>query len=122
MSNAAELEAYMDKMEDRYFALHPDPVSGHRRNWDGYRRYIARVKEGLVPDVTPETATREAADHLLGLRRVFGEEIHPRHAIRKRQVMALAALANPSHAEPPGHPARSSIEDRVEPCGSTPPP
>jgi hypothetical protein len=100
MSNAAELEAYMDKMEERYFALHPDPESGQRQNWARFRRYIARVKEGLVPDVTPETATREAADHLLGLRRVFGEEIHPRKSIRKRQIMALAALNN--HPAEPG--------------------
>ena len=123
MSNVAELETYMDKMEERYFAMHPDPKSGQRQNWTSFRKYNALVKEGLVPDVTPETNTRQLADRLLGLRRVFGEEIHPRRRIRKRQVMALAALDNPSHAEPPGHPARSSIgDDGVEPCGSTPPP
>jgi hypothetical protein len=38
---------------------------------------IYRAREGLVPDITPETATRQLADHLLGLRRVFGEEIIP---------------------------------------------
>ena len=93
MSNAAELESYMDKMEERYFGMYPDPKCGHRCNWDGYRKYIALVKAGLVPDTTPETDTRQAADHLLGLRRVFGEEIHPRKAIRKRQAMALEAYA-----------------------------
>jgi hypothetical protein len=94
----------MDKVEERYFALHPDPASGPRRNWSGYRKYIARVKEGLVPDTTPETGTRQAADHLLGLRRLFGEEIHPRKAIRKRQAMTLATLGSTA----PDHPSSAS--------------
>jgi hypothetical protein len=82
------------------------------------------VKEGLAPDVMPETSARQLADRLLGLRREFGEEIHPRRRIRKRQMATLAALNNSSHAEPPEHPARSSSigDDRVDPCGSTPPP
>jgi hypothetical protein len=105
MSNVVELEAYMDKMEERYFAMHPDPKSGQRQNWASFRRYIARVKEGLVPDVTPETSTRQSADHLLGLRRVFGEEIHPRKAIRKRQSLALAALGVSPAASDPQQPS-----------------
>jgi hypothetical protein len=96
MSNVAELEAYMNEVEARYFALYPEPKSGPRLNWTGYRNYIARVKDGLVPDTTPETSTRQAADHLLGLRRLFGGEIHPRKTIRKRQDAALAALAGSS--------------------------
>jgi hypothetical protein len=81
-------------MEERYFALYPDAASGPRRNWFGYRKYIARVRERLVPDTTADTDTRQATDHLLGLRRLFGEEIHPRKTIRKRQAETLAALGS----------------------------
>lgn len=89
----SELETYMDRREELYFALYPEPKSGPRLNWSGYRKYIAQVRDGSVPDTTLETSTQRAADHLLGLRRLFGEEIHPRKTIRKRQAATLAAFA-----------------------------
>jgi hypothetical protein len=101
MSSATELESYMDKMEERYFAMHPDPKSGHRRNWAGCRKYIVLVKKGRFPGITPETSMPQLAVRLLGLRRAFGEEIHPRRRIRKRQMAALVALNN-QPADTPG--------------------
>ena len=103
MTNVLELEAYMDRMEECYFTLYPEPKSGPRLNWTGYRRYIARVKEGQVPDTTPETTTRQATDHLLGLRRLFGEEVHPRKRVRKRQLAELAALGVSAAENPTPH-------------------
>ena len=94
MPSVADLEAYMDVMQERYFAMHPDEKCGERLNWGGYRKYIARVKEGLVPGTTPETDTPRAAEHLLGLRRVFGATLHPRRLTRKRQLMALSSAGH----------------------------
>jgi hypothetical protein len=94
MPSAADLEAYMDEMEKRYFAMHPDEKCGARRNWSGYRKYLARVREGLVPGTTLETDTPRAAEHLLGLQRALGEALHPRRSIRKRQLQTLVSAGH----------------------------
>jgi predicted transcriptional regulator len=99
-----ELESYMDMREELYFTLYPEPKSGPRLNWSGYRNYIARVRNGLVVNTTLETSTQRASDHLLGLRRLFGEEIHPRKRIHKRQAATLAAFTAML-------PAESSVEE-----------
>jgi hypothetical protein len=48
MATIAELEAYMDKIEERYFALYPNPQEGQRGNWESIRGYIRRVKNGDI--------------------------------------------------------------------------
>jgi len=103
MASIAELEAYMDKIEARYFALHPDPDIGQRHNWKSIRSYIRSVKDGEIPDTTMETETRRGTDSLLGLRRMMGEEPHPRKAIHKRQelIRAAASVSSPAGAAPP---------------------
>ena len=69
MATIAELEAYMDKIEERYFALYPNPQEGQRGNWESIRGYIGRVKNGDIPGTTPETETPRATEALIGFRR-----------------------------------------------------
>jgi len=90
MPSPAALEAYMDENQERYFAMFSDEKCGARGNWADHRAYISQVKNGLVSATTMETETPRASEYLIGLRRVFGEELHPRTAIRIRQLMALA--------------------------------
>jgi hypothetical protein len=92
MTTYAEFENYMDKIEERYFTLHSDPISGPRQNWLAARNRIARVKEGEVSGVTMETDLPPlTSDYWRGLRRELGEELHPRKKIRTRQLMNLSA-------------------------------
>ena len=99
MATIAELEAYMDKIEERYFALYPNPQEGQRGNWESLRSYIGRVKNGDIPGTTPETETPRATEALIGFRRMIGEELHPRKAILKRQQLTRAAVAERDAAQ-----------------------
>jgi len=73
MPSATDLEAYMDRNEERYFALFRDPLGVRRENWLVVRNYIDRVKQaeaglaaaaargrqgGCKPVVTPDKLTR----------------------------------------------------------------
>jgi hypothetical protein len=120
MTTVAELEAYMDKIEERYSALYPNPKEGQRDHWQKSRSYIRRVKDGEVPGITLETDTPRATEALVGYRRVMGEELHPRRAILKRQQLARAAAAEReaaalpagSQSIQPGHaPASAAATD-----------
>jgi hypothetical protein len=71
MATIAELEAYMDKIEERYFALYPNPQEGQRGNWESIRGYIRRVKNGDIPGTTPETETPRATEAFVGFRRIM---------------------------------------------------
>jgi hypothetical protein len=94
MATIAELEAYMDKIEERYFALFPvDSPIGERGQWAGARRYICRVKAREIRGVKPDTETAHATEAFVGFRRIMGEEPHPRSAIHKRQQLTRAAAA-----------------------------
>jgi hypothetical protein len=42
-----------------------------------------------------DTATPKAAEYLRGIRRLLGEELHPRSKIRRRQLGVLAAAGQP---------------------------
>lgn len=103
MATIAELEAYMDKIEERYFALYPEksPI-GQRGQWSGVRRYICRVKNGEIPGITPEMETPHATKSFVGFRRIMGEEPHPRRAIHKRQQLTRAAAAAREAAQAAG--------------------
>jgi hypothetical protein len=94
MATIAELEAYMDKIEERYFALFPvNSPTGERGQWVGIRSYIRRVKDGEISGTTPEVETARATEVFVGFRRIMGEEPHPRSAIHKRQQLTRAAAA-----------------------------
>jgi hypothetical protein len=93
MTTVAELEAYMDKTEERYFVLYPNPEGGPRRQWAENRAYIRRVKSGEIAGVTFDMQTPRAIQSLVGYRRIMGEELHPRKAILRRQEMTRAAAA-----------------------------
>ena len=73
MATIAELEAYMDKIEERYFALYPNTQEGQRVNWEGLRGYVRRVKNGDIPGTTSEMETPRATEALIGFRRMIGE-------------------------------------------------
>ena len=92
MPSAADLEAYMNEMQERYFSMYPDKDCGERHNWSGQRQYIAQMRDGLVPGTTMETDAPRATEHLIGLRRQLGEELHPRSSIRKLQLTRLASV------------------------------
>jgi hypothetical protein len=66
MTTIAELETYMDKIEERYFALYPNPQEGQRTHWTDTRSYIHRVKSGDVAGVTPDVETPRAIQSLVG--------------------------------------------------------
>jgi len=93
MTTIAELEAYMDSIEERYFALYPNPSDGERINWGSTRDYIRRVKDGAIPGLTLEAETARATQTLVGFRRMMGEELHPRKTILKRQQLTRTAAA-----------------------------
>jgi hypothetical protein len=103
MATIAELEAYMDKIEERYFALYPEesPI-GQRAQWSGVRNYIRRVKSGEIPGITLEMETPHATQAFVGFRRIMGEEPHPRRAIHKRQQKTRAAVAEREAAQAVG--------------------
>jgi hypothetical protein len=93
MATIAELEAYMDKFEERYFALYPIPKDGQRDHWERTRNYFRGVKNGEIAGTTLETETPRATESLVGYRRIMGEEPHPRRAIQKRHQLARDAAA-----------------------------
>jgi hypothetical protein len=100
MATVAELEAYMDKIEELYFVLYPaESPTGPRGQWDGLRGYIRRVKSGEISGTTPEMETPRATEAFVGFRRIMGEEPHPRRAIHKRQQLARAAAAERDAAQ-----------------------
>jgi hypothetical protein len=99
MTTIAELEAYMDKIEERYFVLYPNPKDGQRTHWADTRIYIRRVKSGEIVGVTPDMQTPRAIESLVGYRRIMGEELHPRKAILKRQEKTRAAAAEREAAQ-----------------------
>src|ERR1019366_5981531 len=108
MATIAELEAYMDKIEERYFVLYPNPQEGQRGNWESLRGYIRRVKNGDIVGTTPETETPRATEALVGFRRIMGEDLHPRRAILKRQQLTRAAVAERESAQAAGSEAAMS--------------
>jgi hypothetical protein len=108
MATIAELEAYMDKIEERYFALYPNPQEGQRGNWESIRGYIRRVKNGDISGITPEMETPRTTEALVGFRRIMGEELHPRKAILKRQQLTRAAVAEREAAQAAGSKAAMS--------------
>jgi hypothetical protein len=64
MTSATELEAYMDKNEERYFELFPDPLGVRRENWLVARNYIRFVKSGKVSGTGPRPNIRVTSRHL----------------------------------------------------------
>jgi hypothetical protein len=99
MAGATELEAYMDKNEERYFALFPDQLGVRRENWLVARNYIHLVKSGKISGITPETETPYATQTLVGLRRILGDEPHPRRAIPELQKEPVTPGANTTDLE-----------------------
>jgi hypothetical protein len=93
-TSADELEAYMNRVEDRFMSIYaPHPAT--IRCWQDYRKHIAQVREGGISGVAMDTATPKAAEYLRGIRRLLGEELHPRSKIRRRQLGVLAAAGQP---------------------------
>jgi hypothetical protein len=108
MATIAELEAYMNKIEQRYFALYPESPIGQRGNWEGIRGYIRRVKSGEIRGIKLEMETPRATQAFVGLRRSMGEEPHPRSVIRKRQTLARAAAAERDAGQAPNQVSAAS--------------
>jgi 2-polyprenyl-6-methoxyphenol hydroxylase-like FAD-dependent oxidoreductase len=103
VANATELEAYMDRNEARFFALFPDPQHVERARWATFRIYIDRVKSGKISGFAPETPNPRATQAIVGFRRTIGEEPHPRHTVRRRQQLTLAAASSLAPAGEAAH-------------------
>ena len=83
MATIAELEAYMDKIEERYSVLYPNPQEGQRVHWESLRGYICRVKNGDISGTTPETETPRAIEAVMTVETLCealerGEPVKPR--------------------------------------------
>ena len=99
MASATELEAYMDRNEERYFALFPDPLGVRRENWLVARNHIRLVKSGKISGTAPETETPHATQTLVSLRRILGDDPHPRRTIPELQQEPMTPVANATDLE-----------------------
>jgi hypothetical protein len=94
MVSADELEAYMNRVEERFMSIHAANAD-IMRCWQDYRKSITQVQEGSISGVAMDTPTPKATEYLRGIRRLLGEELHPRSKIRNRQLRWLAAAGQP---------------------------
>src|ERR1700689_4045416 len=94
-TSADELEAYMNRVEDRFMSIYaPHPAT--IRCWQDYRKHVAQVREGDISGVAMDTATPKAAEYLRGIRRLLGEGLQPRSKISGRSKNLDARKRTPN--------------------------